>query len=1133
MLKDTLIGLIIDVIIYIKTKPSETLMKTFAISLFLVIIINFATSAQTINVGKGSYGTTLPSGEVGPQTASGAIAVPKVSSTFQKPVQTCDYWSSLIFPFYGNSFSNVIYAHPLNFKAINSGLQVGYTPTHVFAAQDYLFPFSQQITVGVVGLNAAKTQTDDYGDWTVTALWDDGAQKMKATFGHGLPFAFFTISGGNASVTCTSAPNIWYNQNGVVGMTVDGKHYGLFAPDSSTWSGSTTLISSLNGNNYFSVALLPDNQTNTLEIFRKHAYAFVTGSTVNWQYDEKNAKLTSTFTYTTELKEDKNENINQTLTALYRHQWINTAASLTNYEYNSVAGKMKILYGNTFTTDLIFEGVLPALPDEGDYNKTELLEMIKAIATESLPETGDFAGTYWNGKMIARFAHLVNIADQLGAITERDYFLSQIKIRLESWFTAGGNQSYVYNSKWKTLTGYPSEFGADNQINDHNFHSGYAIMGAAIVAQYDSIWASQDNWGGMVNLLIKDGNNYDRNDEQFPFLRALDAYAGHSWESGHGDFGDGNNEESSSESMNFATAVILWGEITNQKEVRDLGIFLYTTERSAIEQYWFDIDNEVFPTTYPYKALGMVWGGKGVHSTWFGADPDFIHGINMLPFNGGSLYLGRNVDYVQLNYNEIESELNGTSATWKDIIWQYLALSDPAKALSLFFADPNYTPEDGETKAHTYHWLGNLKKMGHLDISVTADVPTYSVLKNSSEEKTYIAYNSSFNTRMVNFSDGYSMNVPPRMMKSENTSSANADAPVVILVTDKISGKLPLTINFSGIRSFDPNNSPINYKWNFDDGTTSDSAKVTHQFLELGEYNVTLTVTNQQMLSTKDSIKITVIGNGTPYFGTPTVIPALIQAENFDKGGEGIAYHDVDANNIGIAYRPDEGVDLEASNDQGFDIYWMVAGEWIEYTIYVPADGLYDIIPNVATVPGFGNFKILINNVEISNKIQVLSTGGWQSWKPIPITDVSLKAGTQILRFEINTDYQSEIKNWLFSLNSIRIQVASSTGIENINSIPTEFALEQNYPNPFNPTTTIKYSIPAIQTRLLGGVGNGFFTLKIYDILGREIATLVNKEQKPGNYEVQFDATQLTSGVYFYKISSDNFISIKKMVLMK
>ena len=92
---------------------------------------------------------------------------------------------------------------------------------------------------------------------------------------------------------------------------------------------------------------------------------------------------------------------------------------------------------------------------------------------------------------------------------------------MQDWFTAGGSQSYVYNSTWKTLTGYPSEFGADNQINDHNFHAGYAIMGAAIVAQYDSVWAANENWGGMVELLIKDGNNYDRNDTRFPFLRAL------------------------------------------------------------------------------------------------------------------------------------------------------------------------------------------------------------------------------------------------------------------------------------------------------------------------------------------------------------------------------------------------------------------------------------------------------------------------------------------------------------------------------------------------------------------------------------------------------------------------------------
>jgi len=1098
-------------------------MKLTSYLILLTFLLTTTIFGQTINVGKGSYGTVLPSGAIGPRLASGAVAIPKISANFQKPVQTCDYWSSLIFPFYGNQHSNVIYAHPLNYKAINNGLQLGHTINPVFAAQDYLFPFSQQLTVGVVGLSATKTQTDDYGDWTVTALWDDGTQKMKATFGHGLPFVFFTISGGNASITMSSTPNIWFNNNGVIGLTVEGRHYGIFAPESSIWTGATTLLSSLNGKDYFSVALLPDNEITTLEFFQKHAYAFVTGSTVAWEYDEQSAKLTTTFNYTTELKDSNNENINETLTSLYRHQWLNTSVELTNFEYASVAGKMKLYAGNQFTTDLIFEGVLPALPDEGDYNKEELLEMVNLIATETLPSSGDNSGTYWNGKMIARFAHLVNIADQIGAINARDHFLSEIKTRLEDWFTSGGEQSYVYNSTWKTLTGYPSEFGADNQINDHNFHAGYAIMGAAIVAQYDSAWASQDNWGGMVNLLIKDGNNYDRSDERFPFLRALDAYAGHSWESGHGDFGDGNNEESSSESMNFATAVTLWGEITHQKDVRDLGIFLYTTERSAIEQYWFDIDDEVFPESYQYKALGMVWGGKGVHSTWFGADPDFIHGINMLPYNGGSLYLGRNPDYVLANYNEIISELNGTPATWKDIIWKYLALSDPAAALSLFFADPNYIPEDGETKAHTYHWLGNLKKMGQLDISVTADIPTYSVLKNKSDEKTYIAYNSQSDTTKVNFSDGFSMNVPPRQMKSVNTSSSNTKAPVVILVTDKTSGKLPLTVNFSGSRSFDPNNSKLTFEWNFGDGTISDSIDTEHQFLELGEYNVILKVTNELQLSTKDSIKINVIGNGTPYFSTPKIVPALIQAENYDKGGEGIAYHDVDANNIGLAYRPDEGVDLEASNDQGYDIYWTVAGEWLEYTIQVSADGLYDIIPYVSTVPGFGNFRILINNVDVSGKKQVTNTGGWQSWTPITVPEVPLKAGVHVLRFEINTDYQSEIKNWLFSLNSIMVKLSSSIDVEDSVPVPMEFSLLQNYPNPFNPTTKISFQIPV----------NGFVTLKVYDILGNAVATLVNEKKSAGNYEVKFDASNLASGFYFYEINADNFKQVRKMMLIK
>ncbi len=94
---------------------------------------------------------------------------------------------------------------------------------------------------------------------------------------------------------------------------------------------------------------------------------------------------------------------------------------------------------------------------------------------------------------------------------------------------------------------------------------------------------------------------------------------------------------------------------------------------------------------------------------------------------------------------------------------------------------------------------------------------------------------------------------------------------------------------------------------------------------------------------------------------------------------------------------------------------------------------------------------------------------------------------------------------------------------ENGNGIPDNFNLTQNYPNPFNPTTTIAFSLP---------IAN-LVTLKVYNILGQEVATLVNEEMKAGNYTVNFNATQLASGVYFYKLTAGSFTSVKKMTLMR
>ena len=105
----------------------------------------------------------------------------------------------------------------------------------------------------------------------------------------------------------------------------------------------------------------------------------------------------------------------------------------------------------------------------------------------------------------------------------------------------------------------------------------------------------------------------------------------------------------------------------------------------------------------------------------------------------------------------------------------------------------------------------------------------------------------------------------------------------------------------------------------------------------------------------------------------------------------------------------------------------------------------------------------------------------------------------------------------------------SSVGVEESFYIPADIQLEQNYPNPFNPTTTIKYSIPSV---ISSGARN-LVTLKVYNVLGKEMATLINEEKSAGNYSVSFDASYLSSGIYFYKLQAGTYVQTKKMVLMK
>jgi hypothetical protein len=106
------------------------------------------------------------------------------------------------------------------------------------------------------------------------------------------------------------------------------------------------------------------------------------------------------------------------------------------------------------------------------------------------------------------------------------------------------------------------------------------------------------------------------------------------------------------------------------------------------------------------------------------------------------------------------------------------------------------------------------------------------------------------------------------------------------------------------------------------------------------------------------------------------------------------------------------------------------------------------------------------------------------------------------------------------------------TDVENsVANFPEGYFLSQNYPNPFNPSTKIRYTIPSVIAS--GAKQSELVTLKVYDVLGNEVATLVNEENAVGSYEVEFNAAGLSSGIYFYQLQAGSFTQTKKMTLMK
>ncbi|KAI5362046.1 Putative endo-1,3(4)-beta-glucanase, glycosyl hydrolase family 81 [Septoria linicola] len=359
-------------------------------------------------------------------------------------------------------------------------------------------------------------------------------------------------------------------------------------------------------------------------------------------------------------------------------------------------------------------GFGPWRPSDGhveDYSPSvkEAIETAGAedIRQDILGQT-NVSSAYYDGKALAKFAatcyalHDIASNDTLalsGLQPLKQAFAHHIDneqtwpfVYDENWGGVVSNASYV--------TGNPLEDFGNAYYNDHHFHYGYFVYAAAVIGYLDPDWLGNSTNKDWVNMLVRDYAGSDLDDPYFPFSRAFDWYHGHSWAAGLFDSGDGKNQESSSEDTMASYAIKMWGQVTGDKYMQARGnLMLAIQKRSFADYYLYSDDNTVMPSKFiGNKAAGILFENKVDHTTYFGAEPEYIQGIHMLPLLPFSTYI-RDAKFVCEEWaayfsnvtDGIATKISTVQGGWRGILMANYAMCNTTTAREAY----NFFTDDG------------------------------------------------------------------------------------------------------------------------------------------------------------------------------------------------------------------------------------------------------------------------------------------------------------------------------------------------------------------------------------------------------------------------------------------------------
>lgn len=322
-------------------------------------------------------------------------------------------------------------------------------------------------------------------------------------------------------------------------------------------------------------------------------------------------------------------------------------------------------------------------------------------ASQDVMQQTNLDSMYWSGKAMSKFATLCyTMHDLTGQQDLANALLVKLKAAFEVWVQNRQPYPLFYDLDWKGIvssgsyvTGDPNVDYGNSYYNDHHFHQGYFIHAAAVIGYLDPSWIpANKDW---VNALVRDTSNPSSQDQYFPVFRSFSVYDGHSWAKGLFESGDGKDEESTSEDAMYAYAVKMWGKTIGDKSMESRGNLMLAILSRALRNYFLmDSSNANQPANFiANKVTGILFENKADHVTYFGTNPEYVQGIQMIPQMPFSPYT-RSTKFVKEEWDAYFSDSSfnpakNVSGGWRGLLMSNLAIINPIDSYK-FFTQPTF-----------------------------------------------------------------------------------------------------------------------------------------------------------------------------------------------------------------------------------------------------------------------------------------------------------------------------------------------------------------------------------------------------------------------------------------------------------